>query len=713
MPRLRGGAPGPRRPPRHPAPVRPHAPRWPLTVGLAATLAGLLWHAWLYRFLTDDAFISFRYARNLAHGFGLVFNPGLERVEGYTNFLWVVLLAGLNRLGVAPEAAAGPLGVLFTVALWAMVAHFSLRRVAEPNHAWPALVPLALLALTRSVAVWSSSGLETRCFEFLVIAGVLRLLVELEGLERGAPRPPLAWLLFALAALTRPDGLLISGAVLAAGAAYVARRAPAELGRFVSRQIPFALVVGAHALFRRAYYGDWLPNTYYAKFDGHPWWASGWRYLAAFTLEYFAWLWIPLLALGVARHLRRNTPAFPLLVAAAIVPHVLYVAAIGGDHFEYRPLDLYFPLLYLLMADGVAVWASSRARTLAAAAYLLLVGAGLTLIPWESHRQFIRRYSSAFPGGALTNTIEAREFLAPDRSPVLRQPGLSALATAHRDLLRWMTARFVAVRQEEHRMFLAKAIEEGRELRRLRDQGVIPEDTYIAVDCVGAIPYFSDLRTLDRLGLTDAHVAHSAAVRTMMAHAKSATLDYARQRGVDLWAVDPVHLTLPVADTRSLYHILDAATQHAPEFVIDAGENVYLLCQLPRGIAATRARLGKTHIVSVVDTSFVGPYLRRCVAAYRDTLASDPGNLRAARDLGSVFSMQEDWVSARRLYLVLVRVAPSLGEGFEGLSLADQELGLDDEAMWAGRQAAAMARARGDEAALKRIANRLPRAIAP
>ena len=678
-----------------------------------ATLAGLLWHAWIYRFLTDDAFISFRYARNLAHGFGLVFNPGFERVEGYTNFLWVLLLAGLNRLGIEPEAAAGPLGILFTVALWAVVARFALRRVAEPNHAWQALVPLALLALTRSVAVWSTSGLETRCFEFLVVAGVLRLIEELERLERGEPWRPLAWLLFALAALTRPDGLLISGAVLGAGAAYAAWRIPAQLGRFVLRQLPFALVVGAHALFRRAYYGDWLPNTYYAKLDGHAWWASGWRYLAAFGLEYFAWLWIPLLVLGVARHLKRNTPAFPLLVGAATVPHLVYVAAIGGDHFEYRPLDLYFPLLFLLMADGVAVWAKSRARTLAAAAYLVLVGAGLTVIPWESHRQFISQYRSGFPGLALQNMSEARDFLAPGRNPVLSQPGLSTLATAHRDLLRWLTYHFVGVRQEEHRMFLATAIAEGRELRRLRDLGVLPQDTYIAVDCVGAIPYISDLHTLDRLGLTDAHVAHSAPVREMMAHAKSATLEYARQRGVDLWAVDPVHFTLPVADTRALFALHNEATQHDPYYVVEAEENVFLLCELPRGLEATRARLGKTMVRSVEDTSFLRPYLRRCAAAYLDTLDNDPGNLRAARDLGYVYLMEEDWAAARRHYLILMRMAPSLGEAYEGLSLADQALGLDEEALRAGRRAVVIARETGDQPALKRMADRLPEALAP
>ena len=77
-------------------------------------LALLVWLASVSWFLTDDAFISFRYVRNLLEGHGLVFNPG-ERVEGYSNFLWVLELAAIWRvLGVAPEDAAPWLSVACT-----------------------------------------------------------------------------------------------------------------------------------------------------------------------------------------------------------------------------------------------------------------------------------------------------------------------------------------------------------------------------------------------------------------------------------------------------------------------------------------------------------------------------------------------------------------------------------------------------------------------
>ena len=78
---------------------------WRKGVVLALASAGALWWAWQLRWLCDDAYISFRYADNWARGLGPVFNAG-ERVEGYTNFLWTALLAGLIKLGAHPGQAS-------------------------------------------------------------------------------------------------------------------------------------------------------------------------------------------------------------------------------------------------------------------------------------------------------------------------------------------------------------------------------------------------------------------------------------------------------------------------------------------------------------------------------------------------------------------------------------------------------------------------------
>ena len=93
---------------------RPKAIHVVVALSFVPWLVLLGWLASVAWFITDDAFISFRYARNLLEGHGLVFNPG-EYVEGYTNFLWVLELAAIwGLLGIRPEDAAQWLSVIYT-----------------------------------------------------------------------------------------------------------------------------------------------------------------------------------------------------------------------------------------------------------------------------------------------------------------------------------------------------------------------------------------------------------------------------------------------------------------------------------------------------------------------------------------------------------------------------------------------------------------------
>jgi hypothetical protein len=380
-----------------------------LQILLLASLAVLLAHAWHYRFLCDDAFISFRYARNLAEGHGLVFNPGFERVEGFTNPSWVLLLGALAAAGAPPEVAANVLTLLLTVALFWLVTSRSLAWLPPGTPRWVAALPVAWLAVTRSIAVWSTSGLETRLFEVLVVGGVFgvvdQVLAVRRGATEGAPWPAAA---LGLAAWTRPDGLLIGGVTLACAGGFLAARTRLTVRSVLRHGGTFGLAVGALFAARLAYYGTWLPNTYYAKVDGKTWWGMGGRYLAAFALEYGVLLWVPAIVLGVVACLRARRLEIPVLFAAAVLPHAAYVASIGGDHFEYRPLDLYFPFAFVILALGIAALAVRGAR----AVYAVVIALGLVAIPWAAYRQFPREdYIAGFPG-LEAGRIDASEYLA-------------------------------------------------------------------------------------------------------------------------------------------------------------------------------------------------------------------------------------------------------------------------------------------------------------
>jgi len=588
-------------------------------VGLAASLVLLLVHSLAYWFLCDDAFISFRYARNLAHGSGLVFNPGLERVEGYSNFLWVLILAAAERLGLPPDRAANPLSLAATVGLWAVVSHFALRRAPHGGRAVLVLVPALALASMRTVAVWSTSGLEARLFELLAVGGGLRLVDESESLAAGrAARPVAGWLL-ALACLTRPDGLLVACATLGIVLLALSRIGRIDRGWLLRTVAPCVALIGAHVVFRLAYYGDLWPNTYYVKAEGRVAWDSGIAYLAAFVLEYALWLWLPLLVVGVVGLVSSKRVFLPLVAGAAIVPHAIYIARLGGDHFEYRPLGLYVPFLALLLFEG-ARYASEHFRGYVIAVWLGLIAMGNVALPLASHRQFPDRYSPGFPG-LPTAGADRAGFLEPERNPVYRLPALEGLALGHRELLRFLTSQYVGVRQEEHRMFLDIARSEGRALRGLVERGFLPRDTYVAIDCVGAIPYESDLPVLDRLGLTDALVARSArSPERVMAHEKRASFEYARERGVDLWAFDGVRLLARASEEWPLV----GALRGNPFWVADCGDGTWLAAMLPRGVEAASRRFPRLSFVSSLDPEFVHAYAIQGIALLEDELDREP-----------------------------------------------------------------------------------------
>jgi hypothetical protein len=118
-----------------------------MTCAGIAIVALFVWLTLLcYPFIIDDAFISFRYSENLVRGHGLVFNPG-ERVEGYTNFLWVMVMAGVYALTGESLAWSKALGVganLITLLLTGVAAW---RIWGRSPHAWLAFLPPLLLAI--------------------------------------------------------------------------------------------------------------------------------------------------------------------------------------------------------------------------------------------------------------------------------------------------------------------------------------------------------------------------------------------------------------------------------------------------------------------------------------------------------------------------------------------------------------------------------------
>lgn len=273
---------------------------------LALTLGLSLLHQLLFATVTEDALITFRYAQNIADGNGPVFNPG-ERVEGYTNFLWLVLIA-LPRaaFGADVETAAVVFGVLSALGC-VLVSCFLVNRIvaaaaaAAPPGAEPSpALGVAAAVLTASaggLAVYGPSGSEVPLFVLLVLA---------TGYALAARRPVVAGVLVAFAVMTSPEGLVV--AVLAGLWLLVA-----ALKEKHTWWAPVGYVLGAlvflipRLAWRATFYQHFLPAPLAAKLGGplSAQLAAGWPYVSGFALAHQGFLLLGLVA-AVALLLRRT-----------------------------------------------------------------------------------------------------------------------------------------------------------------------------------------------------------------------------------------------------------------------------------------------------------------------------------------------------------------------------------------------------------------------
>ena len=321
--------------------------RLPTWLGVAVAAVLLVAHIAYYAYIdVDDAYISYRYARNFARGDGLVYNPGQPPVEGYSNFLWVVMLAGAARLGFDIPAAARALGATLSVVAMTGTAVALRRSSAGKVTTWTACL---WLAASGSYAMWSIGGLETT----LLAALLVMALILLDHEER-AGRGFASGFVLALVALARAEGAIFFAAAFAVRtAARLRRRSTRPPGEDAKWALAFALPFGAFEVWRIAYYGDWLPNTVHAKSGG------GYVYRglrgAYYAFQFLASGGALLALLGAAAAaLQADRP----LVRHALAGSLAYVALITFAGGDWMPMFRFFapilPWLCALAAVGLA-----------------------------------------------------------------------------------------------------------------------------------------------------------------------------------------------------------------------------------------------------------------------------------------------------------------------------------------------------------------------
>ncbi len=448
----------------------PPAPRAHLPL-LVAALTGL---AAAQRFVHDDAFIAFRYARHLAQGHGLVWNVG-ERVEGYTDFLWTLLMAAAMRLGLEPVATSIVLGLAAFAA--ALAATYSLGRRCDLSHG-AGLLMVALLGTNHTFYRFATGGLESSLQCALLAWATVAVLDALDaGLH--ARRALGLSALLTLAVLTRPDSVVIAGVLGAAALLAAATRRDRHAGAGALALIaPMALVLGAWTAWRVRYYGDLLPNTFWAKVGPGETLLQGAGYAASFALFYFAPLVLlaPFVRWGaLARAVDRRVA----LLAAVVATWTAAVVWEGGDFMEYRFFVAVLPAIVVLA--GWAVIRHGRGPLVTAAFAVLMLGAS-----------FAQSRRATLPLGIET----------------VRQ------MSGH---IEYLSQDWDGVGRALHRLFRAE------------------DGVSIATTAAGAVPYYAELPAVDMHGLTDRWIArHGMAYSRRSGHRRLATIADLRRRSVTL-----------------------------------------------------------------------------------------------------------------------------------------------------------------------------------
>jgi hypothetical protein len=372
-----------------------------------ATVAGAVVTWWLLGFPApgiDDAYITLVYGRNIAAGHGYVYTPGFERVEGSTSLLWTLVAAVASRASARPEIA---LLVATFAATAAAIGCFALtvdRLVAlrAPARRGPALALCLLWVLAQpDFFAWNALTLMDSAVWSMLVAAAVLLLVR-DATRKSLPERGLVpALIFTSLAVARPEATVLVPALLALAllsfprswsARALARRYATALGAFAAAELGLWL-------FRLAYFGYPLPNTYYVKTPALSYaLQKGFGYLAWFARAR-PWA-VPLLALAAVKFFSgardavrpRGLPSAcergAWLVTGTVLVGLALPLPTGGDGFGafrlLQPFALFFaaPAILLLVSSEPVerLWRSSAPVRLGACA---VVAAGLIGIAYR------------------------------------------------------------------------------------------------------------------------------------------------------------------------------------------------------------------------------------------------------------------------------------------------------------------------------------------
>jgi hypothetical protein len=425
-----------------------------------------LFLSWSFLFQNvDDAYISFRYGKNLMLGNGLVYNPG-EYVEGYTNFLWTVLTSPFTVINFADVSVfATILCLLISIVNIVFIAKIGklFNSEFEPFKVYLIVVPSIFLALDNSIAFWAIGGMEFPIYT-LFILGVAYSYFRINENPKY-----LYILIFSLifCTLTRPEGNMIF-AIFIFHFFLFRKHINNFRSNFIKILAAYALFCLAYYGFKYLYYGQMIPNTFYAKgvTDIKMNIVLGTKYLAL-CVGTRLYIFIFIAFIPFKKSLKRLKESFLILF---VTVYIIYIVAVGGDWMiANRFFVPILPMLYILSIIGFI--------------------------------NFLIKIQKIYKAIEKTHKIAGRLIMV---MAVLLFTVTISLLEYKQLIITEDNAQY-----EMHWSMFGKWLKNN-----------VPPETVIAVGPAGKIPYYSGLYTIDMWGLNNSYIAKTDSKRLMAGHKK-------------------------------------------------------------------------------------------------------------------------------------------------------------------------------------------------
>lgn len=231
---------------------------------IVAHLIMLGFQIYFWNFIIDDAFISFRYAKNLFQDHQFVFNINESPVEGYSNFLWVLWICIGFLMNFEPIIFSKISGILFSQLSVYVLYKLSLLLGKSKNSSTLICIFYACLP---NIALWSIGGLETSLFSLFLMIALYFFILYLKKSNKKALIG--SSLFFSLASLTRHEGLIVfAGTIIFLIGIQISKRELFTSESIVLLGLMF-LFIGVlyfpYFLWRMIYYNNILPHTFIVK----------------------------------------------------------------------------------------------------------------------------------------------------------------------------------------------------------------------------------------------------------------------------------------------------------------------------------------------------------------------------------------------------------------------------------------------------------------